>query len=234
MATLTCGTPGYAAQLLATQLLETSDGPVAPALAVFITSGNIDRYAIRLGHVRFLKHAYIRPRLSLEIPTLTRARRRLFSMPKIVIAGLTQRLEAAWDERGLALGVQVFAASDCQLDPFYLLALLNSKLLAYLFANRYPAKRLGGGYLAINKGQLARLPIRIPEKACPRAARLSQLARSLNHVHAASPNAAPLSLQANVAADTRIDQLVYALYQLTSAEIGRVEAHFAADQAEAA
>src|SRR5207253_3534865 len=97
--------------------------------------------------------------LPLIIPELTTAKRRLFAAPKIVIAGMSRRLEAAWDGRGLALGVQVFAASEWKLDPFYLLALLNSKLLSYLFATRYAAKRLSGGYLAINKGQLARLQI---------------------------------------------------------------------------
>ena len=48
--------------------------------------------------------------------------------------------------------MQVFAASDFQVDPQYLLALLNSKLLTYLFRTRFAAKRLAGGYVAINKG----------------------------------------------------------------------------------
>ena len=51
---------------------------------------------------------------------------------------MSRRLEAAWDDRGLALGVQVFAASEFQVDPFYLLALLNSKLLSYLFRTASP------------------------------------------------------------------------------------------------
>jgi SAM-dependent methyltransferase len=234
VATLACGTPGYAAQTLAARLIEASGWPATERAADFITSGNIDRYAIRLGHVRYLKHTYARPRLPLDVLGLSAERRRLFSSPKIVLAGLSQRLEAAWDDRGLALGVQVFAASDCQVDPFYLLALLNSKLLAYLFATRYAAKRLGGGYLAINKGQLARLPILVPEPACPRAARLSQFAQSLNRVPAASPAAGSLVQQPNVATDNRIDQVVYELYRLSSAEINRVEAHFAASGAKAA
>src|SRR5205823_1764999 len=128
----------------------------------------------------FRSRDYSRPRLLLDIPELTAAKRRLFASPKIVVAGMSRRLEAAWDGRGLALGVQVFAVSDCQLDPFYLLALLNSKLLSYLFATRYAAKRLSGGYLAINKGQLARLPIAMPHardrRAQQRAERLAELA----------------------------------------------------------
>src|SRR5205823_14118858 len=126
----------------------------------------------------FRSRDYSRPRLLLDIPELTAAKRRLFASPKIVIAGMSRRLEAAWDDRGLALGVQVFAASECQLDPFYLLALLNSKLLSYLFATRYAAKRLGGGYLAINKGQLVKLPIVSGALHMSSLQRLADLAKS--------------------------------------------------------
>jgi hypothetical protein len=133
----------------------------------------------------------------------------------------SRRLEAAWDDRGLALGVQVFAVSTPQVDSFYLLALLNSKLLSYLFATRYAAKRLVGGYLAINKGQLARLPIRVIVAAKGadrlRLERLSELAQSWNSSR-----------------EAEADQLIYQLYCLTDEEIGRVEAHFAQPRAAAA
>ena len=37
--------------------------------------------------------------MPLDIPELSLAKRRLFAEPKIVIAGLSRRLEAAWDEQ---------------------------------------------------------------------------------------------------------------------------------------
>lgn len=228
LATLACGTAGYTAQKIAARVIddETVSAADGPASTDFITSGNIDRYQIRLGNVRYLNRDYCRPKLPLDLPELTAAKRRLFGSPKILIAGLSRRLEAAWDDRGLALGVQVFAAHEFsthehRLDPFYLLALLNSKLLSYLFATRFAAKRLGGGYLAINKGQLARLPIRIinshhrVERRC--GDRLAKLAASWTAAH-----------------ETQIDQLVYELYRLTSDEVARVEAHFAQSPAAAA
>src|SRR5207249_1051647 len=133
VATFGCGTAGYVAARIAGRLSEAETAVRNDDQAVdFITSGNIDRYAIRLGNVRYLNRQYSRPCLPLIIPELTTAKRRLFAAPKIVIAGMSRRLEAAWDGRGLALGVQVFAASEWKLDPFYLLALLNSKLLSYL------------------------------------------------------------------------------------------------------
>jgi hypothetical protein len=213
---LACGTAGYAAQQIARRLVDWRDDTRdnGDRLADFITSGNIDRYAIRLGQVRYLNRDYARPRLPLEIPELTAEKKRLFRGPKILIAGMSRRLEAAWDERGLALGVQVFAASQLQLDAHYLLALLNSKLLSYLFATRFAAKRLGGGYLAINKGQLARLPVRVvtsAERADERRAdRLQEAAASWN-----------------TSLDAPMDELVYELYRLSDAEITRIEGHFA-------
>jgi SAM-dependent methyltransferase len=219
VATLACGTAGYTAQRIARRLLDGS--PEDTNAANFITSGNIDRYAIRLGNVRYLNRDYARPKLPLDIPELTSAKRRLFAEPKIVVAGMSRRLEAAWDERGLALGVQVFAASQFKADPFYLLALLNSKLLSHLFATRFDAKRLGGGYLAINKGQLAQLPIRTIAAAerqdCRRQIQLLELA-----------------VEPGPSQEAEIDQLVYQLYRLTDAEIARVESHFAEPRAAAA
>jgi hypothetical protein len=223
LGTITCGTAGYAAAKIARRIFDGSEFKRAPNCdaADFITSGNIDRYQIQLGNVRYLNHRYVRPKLPLAAPELTPVKQRLFKAPKIVVAGLSRRLEAAWDSNGLALGVQVYAISGCQLDPFYLLGLLNSKLLSYLFATRFAAKRLGGGYLAINKGQLAQLPIGIFQfrnhAESQQVDRIARLAKDWLPSH-----------------ESRIDQLVYELYRLSEAEIARIELHFAEPAARAA
>ena len=229
LARLSCGTAGYAAERIARCLRNATEGvpysavPYSAAEADFVTSGNIDRYAIRLGDVRYLGRTYERPRLPLGAPEISPAKRRLFESPKIVLAGMSRRLEAAWDKRGLALGVQVFAASELRVEPFILLALLNSKLLSYLFATRFAAKRLAGGYLAINKGQLARLPIVAGTLRVPSLGKqLSRLGRLLTGQAGGPPH------------ETEADRLVYQLYQLTDAEIARVESHFAEPAARAA
>jgi hypothetical protein len=217
LCTLSCGTPGYSARRVADALINVGQvlnlrerpGQVKNLPHFdFITSGNIDRYTIRIGDVRFLGRIYARPVLPLDSPALTERQRTLFAGQKIVIAGLSQRLEAAWDDRGLALGVQVFAASEFRVDPRHVVALLNSKLLTYLFRTRFAAKRLAGGYMAINKGQLARLPIVLPRRT------------SVSLVPAGQPKR--LSYD-----DAAIDQAVYRLYRLTKTEIVDVEAHFA-------
>jgi SAM-dependent methyltransferase len=253
-AALSCGTAGYTAQKIARRLTDGTNAEVADSTD-FITSGSIDRYAIRFGRVRYLNHDYNWPRLPLDIPELSPAKRRLFKEPKIVIAGMSRRLEAAWDHRGLALGVQVFAASQFKIDPYYLLALLNSKLLSFLFATRFAAKRLGGGYLAINKGQLARLPIAEARNRTDESAgdQLSKLAKRLvgwdqrrvprlkrgrlvpAHQRRGGPAAASAALSHPTATsiDAEIDQLVYQLYRLSDGEIARIEDHFAERRAAA-
>ena len=127
---------------------------------------------------------------------------------------MCQRLEAAYDEQGFALGVQVFAARELQVDPYYLLGVLNSKLLSYLFRERFAAKRLAGGYLAINKGQLAQLPIPLP---CPASKTIvSKVARLAKQ------------LQRNFSreVDEQIDELVYSLCHVTADERPRIERSF--------
>src|SRR5262249_16914866 len=84
IATLACGTAGYVADKIGRQLHEANASHRNDSLtADFITSGNIDRYAVRLGNVRYLNQDYDRPRLLLDIPELTPAKRRLFTSPKI-------------------------------------------------------------------------------------------------------------------------------------------------------
>jgi SAM-dependent methyltransferase len=210
------GASGYSAALMAGELQESAalmDGRDTAAFD-FIVSGNIDRYAIAPGNVRFLKRYWQRPCLPVDAEHVSALKKRLYAEPKILFSGMCRRLEAAYDEQGLALGVQVFAARDLQVDPYYLLGILNSKLLSYLFRERFAAKRLAGGYLAINKGQLEQLPVAIPS-ASPKSLgqRIANLARRLQ-------------CRFSQAFDEQLDELVYTLYQLTASERARIERSF--------
>ena len=78
---------------------------------------------------------------------------------------------------------------------------------AETLAIREAAKRLGGGYLAINKGQLARLPVRCVDRTDStdrrRHDRLVELAKTEGG-----------------RVDIEIDELVYGLYRLTRRKSG--------------
>ncbi|WP_254507324.1 Eco57I restriction-modification methylase domain-containing protein [Anatilimnocola floriformis] len=213
VAKLHSGASGYSATKLSDALQEARATPCEAA--DFIVSGNIDRYKIQVGNVRFLNRSWQRPVLTFDSPQLNALKRKLYREPKVVLSGMCQRLEAAYDEQGCALGVQVYAAAEMKCDPFYLLGALNSKLLSYLFRERFAAKRLASGYLAINKGQLAQLPIAMAGDRNEKLQRtISDLAQQLHQRHSA-------------ALDQQLDELIYQLYEITPAERERIEASFA-------
>jgi hypothetical protein len=248
VATIACGTAGYGAEELGRWLVDSSPALPRPQAECmqFITTRNIERYLIRSRPMRYLGTQCRHPWLPGDCSELTAAKRTLIHRPKIVVAGMSRRLEAAMDMGGAALGVQVFAiypgvetggrhlAGDvarsdrkglarsqspfATVDLHYLLGLLNSKLLSYLFATRFAGKKLGGGYLAINKGQLARLPVRVvgarERSDLRRQRRIRKLARL------AGPGC--------VEVDAEIDRLVFELYRVGEEEVRRVEEFFGA------
>jgi hypothetical protein len=211
------GTTGFVAQQIAAALRERTspDEPGYP----FITSGNIDRYAIVTGNVRFMQRKFIDPVLPRNCPLLTPAKQRLFAGPKIVFAGMSRHLEATFAQGDLALGVQVFAAADLEVDPFYLLAVLNSRLLSHLFRTRFAAKRLAGGYLSINKGQLAQLPIVDPQRLD------RQQRRIVDRIATLGRQLSRDGLDAR--ADAAVDKLVDQLYQLSQDELAGIRSPLA-------
>jgi len=231
-ATLHSGTTGFVAYQIAAALLESPVAGSEPCFE-FIVTGNIDRYSIRPGNVRYMKRRYQWPMLPKAAEELSANKRRLFAGPKIVVAGMGRRLEAAFDPGNRALGVQVFAAAEPQDDPRYLLGLLNSKLLSHLFRIRFQAKRLANGYLAVNKSQLAQLPIRVVDKEDPHDLSLhDQIVAGVDKITAlhaelamADAETCVLDLRAQIdRCDAEIDDCVYMLYRVTDQERETAEA----------
>ncbi len=228
-AKLHSGTTGFSAQEIGMKLREKRnfDGVGFD----FIVSGNIDRYAVDLGNVRYMKQDYEMPVLPIKRSGLTANKLNLYRSPKIIIAGMTKWLEATYDEGNIALGVSVYAANKMQDHPYYLLGLLNSKLMSYLFRIRYQAKHLAGGYLAINKGQLSKLPIRTIDFDKRRDVGMHDnmvtLVETMLDLHKQLPGLSGIRLdiveQRIESTDRQIDRLVYRLYGLTADEIAIVE-----------
>jgi hypothetical protein len=231
-AELHSGTTGFAAAQMAASLCEKATVQGEEHFE-FIVSGNIDRYGIEFGQVRFMNRTFTRPVLAADHQLLTDNKRRLFRESKLVVAGMTRRLEVAWDATGgVALGVSVYAACRMMDHPLYLLGVLNSRLFSYLFRIRFQAKHLAGGFLAINKGQLGKLPIRVIDWTIAEDKRrhdgivdLSQQMMSLVRQRGQTgPSNADIALEHPMqSVDRSIDQLVYGLYRLTDDEVRAVE-----------
>ncbi|MBC8353134.1 MAG: N-6 DNA methylase [Planctomycetes bacterium] len=206
------GTTGFCAEQLAETLRE-QNRENEDSEFDFVVSGNVDRYSITLGNVRFMKRTFTQPVLAVDTDIISTNKRSLFASPKIVIAGMGRRLEAAFDPGGLALGVQVYAVADLAEDWRYLLGILNSKLMSYLLRTRFQAKRLAGGYLAINKSQLAKLPIRRVDEDDQESVIIRD--RIIKLVDRLRPMDAK--------ADREIDRLVFHIYAITEDEIETVQ-----------
>jgi hypothetical protein len=77
-----------------------------------------------------------------------------------VIAGMTKVIESVFVQNPLGLGVGVYAIYDWgKFNPKYLTGILNSKYLSYYLNVKFKDKHLAGGYLAINKSTLEKLPL---------------------------------------------------------------------------
>jgi len=220
-ATVHCGAAGFSAQLLAEELRDA--GSDADSMQ-FIVSGNIDRYSIQHGDVRFMKRRFRAPVLSRTSSYFNPGRRKLYEEPKIVVAGMTRRLEAAMAATPVAIGVQTYAVKPHTLDPWFVLGLLNSRLISYWFASRFASRRLAGGFLAINKSQLQQIPIATTSEDSHQQGgnglrgSIAEAARRLNRC--INENADAAAVAAN---EQNLNQLVYQVYKLDTAAITAVE-----------
>jgi hypothetical protein len=112
----------------------------------------------------------------------------------------------------------------------HLLSLINSRLL--VFRLRHTANQFRGGYLAVNKQALERLPIRTIDFDDPadvaRHDRMVALVGRMLELHkklaAATIPADKVLYERQIeATDREIDAVVYELYELTDEEIAIVE-----------
>lgn len=216
---LVSGMSGFASQRLLAATSE-ADAPENVGLGEeqtrpLVVSGNLDRFHIRQGSVRYIKHDFRQPMVRLDHPGISAQKRILFTQPKILVAGLSKQLEVAYDQQGLAIGVQVFAMTHWKDDPFWLLALLNSRLITMWYREQFAGKQLSCGYVPINKGPLGEIPIPslgldAPEELRATHQQLAALGWKRHHEPPLSPKAALY--------DAQIDALVEKIYQVTPEE----------------
>jgi len=159
-----------------------------------------------------------------------------FAGLKFLVPYMTMRLRVAPDERGELFfvnittggyGLRIEAGKHHNL---YLLALLNSALLNHCI--RQMTNQFRGGYFAVNKQGLERLPFRPINFSGPadkaKHDQVVSLVQRMLDLHqrlaAAKAPADKERLQRQIdATDREIDQLVYDLYGLTEEEIAIVE-----------
>lgn len=178
-----------------------------------VNSGTIDRYCFLWGKkpMRYLGQTYLHP-VVIKSDRLPPKRLQQAKQPKIIVSGMTQRLECALDEDGSFLAGKstsvIFSSQTCEL--YYLLGILNSRLISFYFKSCFMGNSLKGNYLRIGSPQLHQLPICLSENPAPMIKLVKQRLTET------------ISSKAQLL-DHKIDQLVYSLYELTNSEIQMIE-----------
>jgi hypothetical protein len=181
----------------------------------FTVSGNIDRYSFNNKDVRYMKDRYSTAFLFLD-ESIASSKKAMWIMPKIIIAGMTKVIEATYVDTPLAIGVGAYAIYDFNgINPYYILGLLNSKYTSYYLRTKFKDKHLAGGYLAINKSTIEKLPFKLAENHIQEE--IGKLANKILDSKIANPYVDTCDLE------SQIDKLVYQIYDLTDEEIIKIE-----------
>ena len=118
----------------------------------FLNAGDVQRYSLR--RKKFLSYT----------PNLTSPDQwRDFEEPKLVIAGMAKHLRVALDQSGHALGrVYYITQTRTPYDPYFMLGLLNSRLINAYFSLLFVATHLRSGYIRYNATYLEQIPLATP------------------------------------------------------------------------
>ena len=138
----------------------------------FINTGTIDPFSSLWGSAkcRYLKDDYIQPVVSeADIVKVNEKRLEIANRSKIIVGGMSKRIEAFLDADGSYLpGISTFyisiEAPKYLPELKYLTGLLNSDLLAYWFAGTFTGLKMAGGYMRISHKELKQIPVVIADK----------------------------------------------------------------------
>lgn len=138
----------------------------------------------------------------------------LFAGPKLLIAQNARRINATLDREGYICKDTFLVGRPLPGAPplAYLLGVLNSTLMSYLYGILFKATHVNGVYLHYLGCYLGDLPIRLADDPAP----ITRLAESLLDTG--------LSDTARRELDRRLDGLVYDLYGISGAERALVDA----------
>jgi hypothetical protein len=130
-----------------------------------LNSGTIDPFEPLWGRkpMRYLGQRYARPVVrEQDLAALPPRRLEQARSPKVIVAGMTRRLECVADRRGqwlAAKSTSIVRPRDAR-DVPYLAAVLNSDLMTRVLRAMFPGLSMSGGYLRVGPPQLRRLPLR--------------------------------------------------------------------------
>ncbi|MBD3389622.1 N-6 DNA methylase [Candidatus Micrarchaeota archaeon] len=196
-----------------------------------VHTGTIDRYSTTYGYqpIKVKGEKLLHP--VLDPSKISKMRRELYQNPKIIIAKLALRPEGFLDGKGGFSSINTNCIHSPKPDyPLrYLAAVLNSKLIAFVYSELFAGLKMGGGYFQFQAPQLRILPI-----VKPSSKQLEQLAALVDKINDLGERYVAIkekdlrekeSLEEKMGdVDHKIDQLVYSIYGLNEKERRIVEA----------
>ena len=199
----------------------------------FINTGTIDRY-ISLwdkGKTQYIKQSYLKPIVRKNnLKKVFPMRYKESSRQKIIIAGMVKKFECFLDDAGVYLaGKSTTIVESEKIDVKFILGILNSKLITFIYKNIFKSLSLAGGYLRIGSPQLKQLPIIVPSKnritkVVKKVDEIVSLNQKLQKLHLIMDEKEHNEIKEEIEkTDKKIDEEVYKLYGLTEDEIRAVE-----------
>jgi len=139
-----------------------TDGKITNDSKKLTVTGNIDPYIFLNNITRYKKVDYNEPFIRFEKDIISEGKWELFCKPKIMIAGMTKRIEASLDIEGnYAPAVSVYSICGNVEILKNVILLLNSKLINWFFLYKFSDKHLAGGYISINNLMLKKIPLKL-------------------------------------------------------------------------
>ena len=183
-----------------------------------INTGTIDPYKSLWGikSMQYIKEKYQYPRVSQsDLMTISKRRYNQAMSNKIIVAGMSSRIEAVYDD-GETLGgksTTIIMGDDLR----FLLGLLNSKLVSFAINILYNSIKMAGGYLNIGTREIENIPIPITSPVVQHS--IESLVDGILEKICENTQMDSSNLE------NEIDGLVYSLFGLSEDEIKIVESN---------
>ncbi|MDY0276698.1 MAG: Eco57I restriction-modification methylase domain-containing protein [Acholeplasma sp.] len=148
------------------ELIFDSRESITPSFKL-LNSGTIDPYVSLWGikKTQYIKDSYMYPRINHSDLKKIRNKYDDAISEKIVIANMTNRLEAYYDIGEYVALKSTILIKDSSVNLLSLSGFINSKLYTFYYRNKHKSTQMSGGALSISKSRVENLPIPNMNKA---------------------------------------------------------------------
>ena len=174
-----------------------------------INTGTIDPYLSLWGEkpMQYIKDKYNFPIVDKQdLLKISKTRVEQSESEKIIVAGMSSRIEALYDAGGILAGKSTSIILGKNLK--YLLGIINSKLVSYVINIIYSSLKMAGGYLNIGTREIENIPL--PETTENEQKTIIKLVEEIISKQIKFEDTSSLI--------TKIDELVYDFYGLSPQE----------------